>query len=140
MGYESQWGVLRGMKGWENVALSAGQVWDLRIRERVRAEWLGEEGDDDGDWAVWKGAAKERKRGKPPTAKLNLRLTFYSNCSEETLSARYRHLGWTRHRSKQSSPSPTTTVLNRTRRTTMARHESRTTSSNHPKNAARKPP
>lgn len=67
------------MKGWENIGLSAGQVWDLRVRGKVRGDWLGEEGNDDGDWEVWKKAAREKKTGKSLTLKLKLTLTFYSN-------------------------------------------------------------
>lgn len=54
--YESQWATLRNMKGWEMVGLTAGQVWDIKIRDRLRREHNGAELIDDCQWAEWKKA------------------------------------------------------------------------------------
>lgn len=54
--YVTQWKTLRRRQGWEHVGLSAGQVWDLKIREQVRREYKGEERDDDTKWTEWKAA------------------------------------------------------------------------------------
>lgn len=39
--YSSQWKTLRRLPGWDAVALTGGQVWDLKIREQVRNELMG---------------------------------------------------------------------------------------------------
>jgi hypothetical protein len=52
--YMSQWKTLRRSPGWENVGLTAGQVWDLKIRDRLRREYIGAEYADDAQWAEWK--------------------------------------------------------------------------------------
>lgn len=57
----SQWKTLRRSPGWENVGLTAGQVWDLRIRDRLRREYMGEEADDDAQWDEWKTAVVKQK-------------------------------------------------------------------------------
>jgi hypothetical protein len=54
--YASQWAALRRMEGWEHVELTAGQVWDMKIRDRLRREYIGEDHEDDFQWAEWKEA------------------------------------------------------------------------------------
>jgi hypothetical protein len=54
--YATQWKTLRRRPEWENVGLTAGQVWDLKIREQLRREYKGEEHDDAVQWAEWKAA------------------------------------------------------------------------------------
>ncbi len=56
----SQWKTLRRNPGWENVGLTAGQVWDVRIRERLRREYKGEEADDDAQWDEWKSTVVKK--------------------------------------------------------------------------------
>jgi hypothetical protein len=60
--YSSQWKTLRRNPGWENFGLTAGQVWDMRIRDRLRREYKGEDHDDDAQWAEWKTAALKEIR------------------------------------------------------------------------------
>jgi hypothetical protein len=55
--YTSQWKTLRRNPGWEHFGLTAGQVWDMKIRDQLRREYKGEEHDDDAQWAEWKTTA-----------------------------------------------------------------------------------
>lgn len=50
----NKWALLRKEKEWENVAESAGEVWERKIWERVRAERTGNRNNDDEIWTKWK--------------------------------------------------------------------------------------
>lgn len=59
---ERKWPLLRIQKGWENVAESAGEVWDRKIIERARAERTGNRNDDDEEWTRWKITKKAKPK------------------------------------------------------------------------------
>lgn len=52
----NRWNTLRSMKGFEQVGLTAGQVWNNLIKNRLRRELTGNRLEDDEDWAYWKTA------------------------------------------------------------------------------------
>ncbi|KAE9371167.1 hypothetical protein N431DRAFT_20440 [Stipitochalara longipes BDJ] len=60
--YTSQWRTMRRNLGWENAGLTAGQVWDMKIRDRLRREYIGAEQNDDAQWAEWKTAVTKGTR------------------------------------------------------------------------------
>ena len=58
VGYGRKWEIMRRQEEWKYVAISAGQVWELKIADRVRRERTGNDLDDDLVWRDWKGAKK----------------------------------------------------------------------------------
>jgi hypothetical protein len=59
--FDLQWDTLRnteveGEKVFEHLGLLAGQVWDLKIRDRIRREKTGDDVDDEEEWQVYKSA------------------------------------------------------------------------------------
>lgn len=52
--FSLKWQHLRTWTGWEHVAMEAGQVWDLIIRDRQEREKDGGREEDDEQWARWK--------------------------------------------------------------------------------------
>ncbi len=54
--HSTAWKTLRMKEGWDNVGLIAGQVWDVKIRDRITREFTGNEYDDDTQWEEWKRA------------------------------------------------------------------------------------
>ena len=58
--HSAKWQILRRMNGWKDVGKSAGEVWDVIIRDRKEREKTGENEDDDDQWAIWKRAEKAK--------------------------------------------------------------------------------
>jgi hypothetical protein len=59
--FDLQWDTLRkreveGEKIFEHLGILAGQVWDLKIRDRIRRETTGDAVDDEAEWEVYKNA------------------------------------------------------------------------------------
>lgn len=67
--HSSAWKTLRMKEGWNNVGLIAGQVWDVKIRERITREFTGNEYDDDIEWEEWKHAVPAVEAEIEPIAK-----------------------------------------------------------------------
>ena len=51
---EYSWRNLREKKGWEHIGMIAGEVWNMKIRDRWVREMSGKSLDDDGQWGCWK--------------------------------------------------------------------------------------
>jgi hypothetical protein len=60
--YESQWKALRRASGGENVGLTAGQVWDVKIRDLLTKEHTDAGCDDDAQGGEWKTAVMKEIR------------------------------------------------------------------------------
>lgn len=57
LGHHGGWQSLRsGDPDFAKVALTAGQEWDFKIRERITKEFSGNEWEDDEQWDEWKKA------------------------------------------------------------------------------------
>ncbi|CZT45439.1 uncharacterized protein RSE6_05748 [Rhynchosporium secalis] len=57
LNHESAWRSLRSRDNeFSTVALTAGQEWDYKIRERITKEFSGNEWEDDKQWEDWKKA------------------------------------------------------------------------------------
>jgi hypothetical protein len=59
--FDLHWDILRKRevedeKIFEHLGLLAGQVWDLKIRDRIRRETTGDAVDDEEEWEVYKNA------------------------------------------------------------------------------------
>lgn len=63
---ESHWEILRSMPGFENIGLTAGQVWRKKIIDRIRREQSGNRLIDDEEWEMYKSA--EEVVAPPPLA------------------------------------------------------------------------
>jgi hypothetical protein len=50
---EKQWDVLRKLEGWETTGLTAGEVWNEKIKDREKRKRSGEAEDDDEEWDAW---------------------------------------------------------------------------------------
>lgn len=67
------WETLRRTPGLKHIAMTAGQVWDLRIRDRLKREYSrGEAEEDDEDWEEWKATMPLTPPQSPSTGPSNL--------------------------------------------------------------------
>ncbi len=60
---ELDWERLRNRGGdFENIALTTGQVWTVKIKDRLRRERSGDDENDDDVWAKWKRGQSTEKQ------------------------------------------------------------------------------
>jgi hypothetical protein len=60
----SKWAGLRQKKGWMFTGLSAGQVWNAKIQDRLERMQTGEREDDDEQWEEWLRSTEVEKPGE----------------------------------------------------------------------------
>jgi hypothetical protein len=56
--HSAKWEILRQNPGWDHVAVTAGEVWDAKIKDRKEREKTGEDEDDDEEWESYRRTKK----------------------------------------------------------------------------------
>jgi hypothetical protein len=64
--FSRKWATMRMQEDWKHVAMPAGDVWNLKIADRVRRERRGNDENDDPEWKLWKNTKKAEDKVENP--------------------------------------------------------------------------